>query len=100
MGKHIGFVSTRFSGTDGVSLESSKWAEVLRCSGHEIFWFAGETDKSAECTYLVPEAHFQHELNDRINQQALEFVRNNKDRPFFLYLPHITPGSTSAMVKM
>ncbi len=70
MGKHIGFVSTRFSGTDGVSLESSKWAEVLRCSGHHIFWFAGETDKAAECTYLVPEAHFQHELNDRINREA------------------------------
>ena len=70
MGINIGFVSTRFSGTDGVSLEASKWAEVLRCSGHHIFWFAGETDKSTACTYLVPEAHFQHELNDRINQQA------------------------------
>lgn len=70
MGKNIGFVSTRFSGTDGVSLESSKWAEVLRCGGHDIFWFAGETDKAAECTYLVPEAHFQHELNDRINREA------------------------------
>jgi glycosyltransferase involved in cell wall biosynthesis len=70
MGKNIGFVSTRFAGTDGVSLESNKWAEVLRCSGHEIFWFAGETDKSTECTYLVPEAHFQHELNDRINREA------------------------------
>ncbi len=70
MSKNIGFVSTRFSGTDGVSLESSKWAEVLRCSGHQIFWFAGETDKAAESTYLVPEAHFQHELNDRINREA------------------------------
>ncbi len=70
MGINIGFVSTRFAGTDGVSLESCKWAEVLRCSGHHIFWFAGETDKSADCTYLVPEAHFQHELNDRINQQV------------------------------
>ena len=70
MGKNIGFVSTRFAGTDGVSLESSKWAEVLRCSGHHIFWFAGETDKTAENTYLVPEAHFHHELNDRINREA------------------------------
>ena len=25
----IGFVSTRFHGTDGVSLEASKWANVL-----------------------------------------------------------------------
>ena len=42
MGKNIGFVSTRFAGTDGVSLESSKWAEVLDKSGHACFWFAGE----------------------------------------------------------
>jgi glycosyltransferase involved in cell wall biosynthesis len=70
MGINIGFVSTRFAGTDGVSMEASKWAEVLRCSGHHIFWFAGETDKSADCTYRVPEAHFQHELNDLINQQV------------------------------
>ena len=25
--RNIGFVSTRFAGTDGVSLETSKWAE-------------------------------------------------------------------------
>lgn len=28
---------------------------------------------------------------DRINAQALEFVRKNKDRPFFLYYPTIIP---------
>ena len=28
---------------------------------------------------------------DRINEQALEFVRKNKDRPFFLYYPTIIP---------
>jgi arylsulfatase A-like enzyme len=28
---------------------------------------------------------------DRINQQALEFVRANKDRPFFLYYPTVIP---------
>ncbi|MEM8944240.1 MAG: arylsulfatase [Planctomycetota bacterium] len=28
---------------------------------------------------------------DRINQQALEFVSKNKDRPFFLYYPTIIP---------
>ena len=27
--KNIGFVSTRFSGVDGVTLESSKWADVF-----------------------------------------------------------------------
>lgn len=28
---------------------------------------------------------------DRINKQALQFVRENKDRPFFLYYPTIIP---------
>jgi arylsulfatase A-like enzyme len=28
---------------------------------------------------------------DRINEQALEFIRTNKDRPFFLYYPTIIP---------
>ena len=28
---------------------------------------------------------------DRINEQALEFVRSNKDRPFFLYYPSVIP---------
>ena len=40
-GKNIGFVGTRFAGTDGVSLEAAKWAKVLRESGHKNHWFAG-----------------------------------------------------------
>lgn len=28
---------------------------------------------------------------DRINEQALEFIRQNKDRPFFLYYPTVIP---------
>ncbi len=57
---HIGFVSTRFSGTDGVSLETEKWASVLNSLGHECFYFAGESDRAAERSLLVPEAHFKH----------------------------------------
>jgi glycosyltransferase involved in cell wall biosynthesis len=57
---HIGFVSTRFSGTDGVSLETEKWANVLTSLGHECFYFAGESDRPAERSLVVPEAHFQH----------------------------------------
>jgi hypothetical protein len=33
----IGFVGTRFSGTDGVSLETQKWASVLEAQGHACF---------------------------------------------------------------
>ncbi len=71
MGKNIGFVSTRFSGTDGVSLESSKWAQVFEKSGHYCFWFAGELDREEEKSFLVPEAHFKNEHNKWINDQII-----------------------------
>ncbi len=67
---NIGFVSTRFSGADGVSLESSKWAEVFEKTGYNCFWFAGELDKKPENSFLVPEASFQHEKNVWINEQV------------------------------
>jgi mannosylglucosylglycerate synthase len=69
MGKKIGFVSTRFAGTDGVTMESSKWAAVLRTMGHECYWFAGELDRAPQRSYLVPEAHFHYEKNKWINQR-------------------------------
>jgi glycosyltransferase involved in cell wall biosynthesis len=56
----IGFVSTRLKGTDGVSLEVRKWAEVLTGLQHECFFFAGESDWPPERSYVVPEAHFTH----------------------------------------
>ncbi len=56
----IGFVSTRFCGTDGVSLESRKWAEVLERSGHRTFWFCGLSDHPAESSFVIPEARFDH----------------------------------------
>ena len=71
MDKNIGFVSTRFAGTDGVTLEASKWAEVLDKIGHRCFWFAGELDREPEKSFLVPEAHFEHEENRRINKKVV-----------------------------
>ena len=56
----IGFVSFRFAGTDGVSLEVAKMAAVLEEMGHECFYFAGESDRPAARTHLVPEAHFTY----------------------------------------
>ena len=69
MSKNIGFVSTRFAGTDGVTMESSKWAAVLRRNGHRCFWFAGELDRAPANSFLVPEAYFKHEGNDWLNNQ-------------------------------
>ena len=58
--ENIGFVSTRFAGIDGVSLEASKWAEVFEQRGHRCFWFAGKLDRNPEKSSLIHEAHFQH----------------------------------------
>ncbi|MEX2671715.1 MAG: glycosyltransferase family 4 protein [Phycisphaeraceae bacterium] len=68
----IGMVSTRFAGTDGVSLESAKWASVLEDLGHECFYFAGESDRPAERSHVLPEAHFQHPLIQQINADLFE----------------------------
>lgn len=71
MGKRIGFISTRFAGIDGVSLEASKWAMVLKSSGHSCYWFAGELDQTPKNCLLVPEAHFQYDENIWINEHII-----------------------------
>ena len=35
--RHIGIISTRIAGTDGVSLEIEKWAAVLEKEGLHLF---------------------------------------------------------------
>ncbi len=56
--KNIGFVSFRFHGTDGVSLETSKWAGVLEEMGHTCYYFSGLSDRPSERSMVVEEAHF------------------------------------------
>jgi glycosyltransferase involved in cell wall biosynthesis len=56
----IGFISTRFSGLDGVSLETEKWAKILEEEGFKCFYFAGELDRPEEESFIVEEAHFKH----------------------------------------
>jgi len=58
--RRIGFVSTRLAGTDGVSLETRKWQDVLTGLGHACFCLAGASDWPADRSRVVPEAHFQH----------------------------------------
>lgn len=59
-GKRVGFISTRLAGTDGVSLETEKWAWVLAEDGFECFYLAGELEKPPEKSMTVAEAHFTH----------------------------------------
>jgi mannosylglucosylglycerate synthase len=66
----IGFISTRFAGTDGVSLETTKWATVLERLGHVCFYFAGECDRPADRSHVVPEAFYRHPAIEAINELA------------------------------
>ena len=69
--KNIGFISTRFAGTDGVSLESNKWADIFKQNGHKCFWFGGEISRESESSFLANEAHFKHDLNEWINSRII-----------------------------
>jgi len=89
---HIGFISTRFAGTDGVSLETEKWATVLKRLGHKCFYFAGKCDRPAEQSQIVPEAFYRHPVIDMINQQAYSgsWTVTKKARSATLKLPRYT----------
>jgi glycosyltransferase involved in cell wall biosynthesis len=69
--KRIGFVSTRISGTDGVSLEIEKWAAVLESMGHSCFYLAGLCDdRPPERCHVIPEAHFRHPEIEDVSREA------------------------------
>ena len=73
--RRIGFVSTRFYGTDGVTLEARKWAKILTEQGHSCYWMAGLLDTPPETSFHAPIAFFGHpevaELQRRLFGQVL-----------------------------
>ncbi len=75
----IGFISTRFAGTDGVSLETEKWAVLFEQMGHTCFYFAGECDRPAERSYVAPEAFFNHPSIQPIQEAAFTLSRRPPD---------------------
>ena len=70
MPERVGFISTRFSGTDGVSLESAKWAQLLWDYQHVSYWYAGRLDRAPEVSLCIPEAFFGHPENEWINDRV------------------------------
>jgi len=70
--RRIGFISTRFAGTDGVSLETSKWATVLERLGHDCFYFSGQCDRPTEKSYVVEEAFYRHPAIEDINKTVYQ----------------------------
>jgi glycosyltransferase involved in cell wall biosynthesis len=77
--ENIGFVSTRFAGTDGVSLEAAKWAEVLWQDGHVSFWYGGVLDRDPSISLCIPEAFFDHSENRWITSQLWGRTRRSPE---------------------
>ena len=102
---NIGFISTRLAGTDGVSLETAKWASIFESEGHLCFYMAGELDKDKPNQRSLPakEAHFKyppvqeisrgcfgvkirepsitkkiHQIKDELKKHIYEFIRGFK----------------------
>lgn len=74
-GRRIGFVSTRFAGTDGVSLETAKWAAVLEAMGHTCYYFSGQSDLPAERSRVVPLAFWEHPQVAVVQEAAFSETR-------------------------
>jgi hypothetical protein len=68
--KTVGIVSTRLAGTDGVSLESEKWVQVMEERRLRCYYFAGELDRPPELSYLAEKAHFNHPEIQEIQQAS------------------------------
>jgi glycosyltransferase involved in cell wall biosynthesis len=58
--RRIGFISTRFHGTDGVTLEAKKWAHILTETGCACHWMAGLLDTPEDSSHHAALAYFNH----------------------------------------
>ncbi|CAD7839994.1 MAG: Glycosyltransferase [Olavius algarvensis Delta 4 endosymbiont] len=81
----LGFISTRIAGTDGVSLETEKWAEVFQREGFECFYFAGELDRPPEISMLYEKAHFKHPVIKKLNNQCYGVTVRNRSTTKEIY---------------
>ena len=75
---NVGFISTRFAGTDGVSLEAAKWADLIEKAGLACYYMAGELDRPEDRSFLVPEAHFKHPEIQEIYGQCFGVQQRNR----------------------
>lgn len=77
--KTAAFVGTRFAGTDGVSLETAKWARILQELGFESVYFCGQSDRPAEHSYIAEEAFFEHPDIAALQDQCFRTTRRTRE---------------------
>ena len=78
-GQHIGFIGTRFAGTDGVSLEAAKWAQILWDNKHISYWFGGVLNTEPDVSMLVPHAYFNHPDIQWVNHRVFGTPRRSPE---------------------
>lgn len=76
---NIGFISGRLAGTDGVSLETAKWAQVVEQLGHKVFYCAGELEKDGPPALLEPRMYFHTQEADWIFDHAYGTTEEHPD---------------------
>lgn len=67
--QNIGFISTRFQGTDGVSLETEKWVHVLKKLGYTCYFFSGLSDWDPKHSMVEPVAFFYHPFIEKLHKK-------------------------------
>ena len=77
--RRVAFVSTRIAGTDGVSLEIAKWAHVIEKMGVECHYITAESDRPAERTSIIEEAHFNHPEIQDVSRRAFGSERRTSE---------------------
>lgn len=58
MNRNVGFVSFRFAGIDGVTLETAKWAEIFIRNNWNCYFCAGECEFSSSHSLIDERLHF------------------------------------------
>jgi len=76
--RRIAFIATRLAGTDGVTLETRKWATVLGKLGYECLLVAGELEAHTGRTHRIKEAAFTHPDVAKIQREC--FGRSTRSR--------------------
>lgn len=82
---NIGFISFRFQGTDGVSLETSKWADVLEDMGHQCYYFSGLSDRPSDRSMVVEEAHFLEPENNAYYHKFFSSTKRTKEETLWIH---------------
>lgn len=92
----IGFILSRLSGMDGVSLEAGKWDEVLREMGHTTYFLGGQLNTPDERSMVREKFHFKHPEIERIQEKCFQ-VNGGRPREISETIRSLTVELKSAL---